>query len=489
MSDRLSRRQFATMLATSGGALVVGFDSRSRSWITSARAQSAPFHDVPKLDGTLLLDEGSRRAIAVDTGNMFHRVPAAVLRPGSVQDVVKMVKYANEHGLKIAGRGHAHSKYGQTQVEGGLVIDMNGIRAVQPPATDHIDAQPGAEWGDVARAALDRGLTPPVLLTCMSLTVGGTLNAGGLGPTSQHHGAQIDTVTELDVVTGDGRLVTCAATKESELFNMVLGGQGQCGLIVRARIRLVRAPTHVVLQNLLHRSAETFLADQQRMVADGRFDHLDSIVNREADGAWSFTMQVGTFQIGPQEPTLAPLTEGLRFDHAAPQVRMTYAEYLYRNEERNTALLAGDRAFRPSPYLTMCIPASATPSFVALILGTPRHLSGMTRYVFWPVNTRRFIRPLLRVPDEPQAFAFWLFRAAPLGDERALSGILDSNRELLARMTAVGGTAYAPYTPVRTPAEWVEHFGPAVWKRFAAAKRKYDPKQVLSPYPAIFAAG
>jgi len=41
----------------------------------------------------------------------------------------------------------------------------------------------------------------------------------------------------LDVVTGDGRLVTCSQQRESELFNMVIAGLGQCGIIVRARIR------------------------------------------------------------------------------------------------------------------------------------------------------------------------------------------------------------------------------------------------------------
>ena len=117
LKDQFSRRHF-TKLAI--GAAIVGFNPDERSWITQDNT-ARPFDRLPRLDGTLLLDEESRRAIATDEGYMFHRVPAAVLRPGSVQDVVAMVRYANQHKLKVAIRGNGHSRYGQTQAEAGMV--------------------------------------------------------------------------------------------------------------------------------------------------------------------------------------------------------------------------------------------------------------------------------------------------------------------------------------------------------------------------------
>src|SRR5205814_193872 len=117
--SRVSRRQFTRMAAVAAGVSVLGLDVASRA-ITRAHAQSATLPGVPKLDGELLLDESSRKAIAVDWGNLFHRVPAAVLRPGSVDDIVKIVRYANQHALKIAIRGQGHSRYGQTQAEAGI---------------------------------------------------------------------------------------------------------------------------------------------------------------------------------------------------------------------------------------------------------------------------------------------------------------------------------------------------------------------------------
>src|SRR2546425_10168175 len=98
MNEQLSRRKF--IKAAVGAATVIGFNLRTRSWVTQAQAATQPFAGVPKLDGVLLFDEASRKAIAVDGGNLFHRVPAAGLRHGSVQGGNKMVPYANQHPLK-----------------------------------------------------------------------------------------------------------------------------------------------------------------------------------------------------------------------------------------------------------------------------------------------------------------------------------------------------------------------------------------------------
>ena len=486
MGEILSRRRFAQLLSAAGGAVAAGFDPRTRSWVALAGAQGQPFQDVPKLDGSLLLDEPARKAVAVDSGNLFHRVPAAVLRPGSAQDIVKMVRYANQHAIKVVMRGQAHARWGQTMAAGGIVIDSSSMIAIQPPSADGMDVQPGATTGAVVQAGLAKDLIPPVLPNCMSLSIGGFLSAGGMGDTSHQHGAFVDNVTELDVVTGDGRLVTCSASRESELFSMVLAGMGQCGIVVRARLRLVPAATHAVLQHLTYRHHQAFLEDQTRMAADGRFDDQGTVVSRGADGSWSFAMRVGKFFSGAVEPNLGPLIAGLRFDSAAPPVRMTLQEYHYRDEAMTAAASAGGRAVMPSPHVAMWIPASAASEFVSTLLSTPAHLVGYDRYSFVPINTRRFTRPLLKVPVEEHAFKFWIFRRAAVGDQKTLDAILASDRELLAKMTAVGGKRYNPYSMVITPREWEEHFGPEVWRRFSVAKKKYDPKHVLSPEPAMF---
>jgi len=492
MKHQVSRRHF-TKLAI--GAAIVGFNPDERSWVSQSSNTARPFDRVPKLDGALLLDEESRRAIATDEGYMFHRVPAAVLRPGSVQDVVAMVRYANQHKLKVAIRGNGHSRYGQTQAEAGVVIDSRSLNAVRVRTPQSADAQPGVFWSAVADATLPKGLTPRLFPgTCLNLiTVGGMLNAGGIGNMSPRYGALVDNVTDLDVVTGDGHLVTCSPEHESELFDMVLAGQGQCGVIVRAGLPLMPAPTHVAYHELTYTDLDAYLSDQLRLARDGLFDGQRGTMLRDQSGTWSFRIEIGKFFTPPNEPNMRALEADLHFASAAAPVRTTYRDYLFLLDTRGIPAGAGGAGSgRPSPFITMWIPASATRAYLDNILSlTPeaRALNprqGIEGFGCYPLNTRRFTRPLFKVPSEEQAFAVWLFRSAKAGDEAALSALLASNRELLAKMTAVGGKRYAPYSMVISPAEWQVHYGPEVWRRFVAAKAKYDPNHVLSPHPAMF---
>jgi cytokinin dehydrogenase len=480
MKHQVSRRHF-TKLAI--GAAIVGFNPDERSWVTQSSNTARPFDRLPKLDGPLLLDEESRRAIAIDQGNMFQRVPAAVLRPGSVDDIVAMVRYANQHKLKVAIRGNGHSRYGQTQAEAGVVIDSSTLNAVTVRTSHSADAQPGAFWSAVADATLLKGLTPRVLPgTCLKLiTVGGTLNAGGIGHMSPHFGALVDNVIDLDVVTGDGRLVTCSPEHESELFDMVLAGQGQCGVIVRAGLPLIPAPSHVMFHELTYTDLDAYLTDQLRLAREGRFDGQRGDMLRDQSGTWSYVIEIGKFFTPPDEPNIRALEGDLRFASAAAPRRMTYHDYLFLLETR------GGVKSGPSPFITMWIPASATRAYLDNILSLTPEASALAHgFGCYPLNTRCFKRPLFKVPNEEQAFSIWLFRSVKPGDEAALSALLASNRELLAKMTAVGGKRYAPYSMVISPAEWQDHYGPEVWRRFVAAKAKYDPNRVLSPHPAMF---
>ena len=88
-------------------------------------------------------------------------------------------------------------------------------------------------------AANAQRLTPPVIVDTF-LSVGGTISTGGFGVTSYNQGLQVDNVQELDVVTGDGQLVTCSEERNSDLFNAALGGLGQYGIIVKVVMRSVR---------------------------------------------------------------------------------------------------------------------------------------------------------------------------------------------------------------------------------------------------------
>ena len=119
MSGEISRRTFLS--GTLAGAVVIaGFDTGLRSWVSAAELEhraTALAEDFPTFDGVLLLDDASRAAAADDFGHLVHRQPLAVLRPGSVNDVVKLVSSpgattlrSRREGKRIARRGKRKSR-------------------------------------------------------------------------------------------------------------------------------------------------------------------------------------------------------------------------------------------------------------------------------------------------------------------------------------------------------------------------------------------
>ena len=488
---RFPRRRLLQDLVAASGALIVGFDPLARSWITAANAEDRKLEELPSLDGRLQLDDPTRDFFSFDYGRNVQRVPLAVLRPGSVDDVVKMIRFANEGHLKSAMRGQGHSLYGQTLVEAGIVIDSGTLRAVRLVSADSVDVQPGATWSEVSQVTLNAGRTAPVLPDTMTqITVGGILSVGGFGETSHRFGAIVDTIQELDVVTGDGRLVTCSPQQERELFEMVLAGLGQCGLIVRARVRLVSAPSHVIRQVLSYDDLDVYLSDAALLALDERFDYLHGSAVQTPSGGWSFRMSVGTSYTPPQVPDLAAKVSGLSFNLKAEPTRVSYWDYLLRNVARNR----GDRAsaaIDPNlrrAFIMMFVSESTAKDFVAKTLATPGETAGrlLPEIFIQPHSVRKLTRPLLKTPNEDVAFSLRIIRGATAGTT-AYSEVMDSNRAMLERMRAIGGKRYTPYSMYLTPTDWEEHFGPAAWRRLTAAKKKYDPNNVLTPGPGISA--
>jgi len=487
MSQTVSRRGLIQGLVA--GALVLGFDPRSRSWVTEARADG-PLIGLPPLDGTLAVDPASRQAAADDFGHIVSRQPIAVLRPGSVNDIVAMVRYARAQGLSIAMRGQGHSQYGQAQVQGGIVIDSSTLNTIHSIAPDRAVVDPGVLWSELFDAATAQGLTPPVLTDYMELSVGATLSIGGIGGASQHFGVQSDNALELEVVTGRGDLVTCSPCQNADLFEVVLSGVGQYGIIVRATVRLTPAETTAQVFHLYYDDVERYVRDQLRLLGDGRFSYLEGQVVANASGTgWRYMIEAASYYTPPAAPDQAALLAGLSDDRASLEAfTQSYRDWAYRIEPTIAFLKAIGAWGFPHPWVDLFVPASVAARFVGGVVSTLTLAdTGQGPVLFYPINTRRFTRPLFRVPAEPSAFLFSILRTAPPGDPATLNAMLASNRDLYDRLRALGGTRYTPNAiPNFTAHDWQRHYHP-YWGLVVSSKRRFDPDNVLTPGPGIFA--
>ncbi|ONI81652.1 FAD linked oxidase [Actinosynnema sp. ALI-1.44] len=444
--------------------------------------------EPPHLDGELLKDEASRQAAAVDFGNLVHNVPIGVLRPGSTADVGRILRWMGDEGKQVTPQGERHSVYGRSQVDGGVVVDMSGRKDVHSVERDRIVVDAGAKWSDVLDAALQEGLTPPVLTEYLELSVGGTIVVGGVGGTTWRYGTQSDTVLELEVVTGDGRVITCSPDREPRLFDAMRAGLGQVGIISRATLSLTPAQDSARRYQLIYGDLDTMLADQRVLLREGRWDYLQGAAVPGEAGGWTYLVDGSKLFSGADAPDDDALLAGLSDDRAQAQIgTFPYSDYAYRFAPLEKSLRSNGHWFHPHPWLATFIGDSAAQSVLAaeLDLLSMADLGTYGRVLIFPLRTRSIRSPLMRLPAEEVSFAFNLLRFPVTDSEEAANAMVKANRAIYERVRAAGGTLNPVSAFPMSTEEWRTHFG-SRWDGLCTAKELYDPKHVLTPGYEVF---
>ena len=166
------------------------------------------------------------------------RYPAIVARCTRVDDVVAALRFARERDLVIAVRGGGHSVAGFSTCDGGMVIDLSGMRAVRvDPAARTARVEGGALLEQLDRAAQEYGLACPVGVVGHT-GVGGLTLGGGMGRLERKHGYTIDNLLSVDLVTADGVICHVNDEEDPELFWGLRGAGANFGIATAFEFRL-----------------------------------------------------------------------------------------------------------------------------------------------------------------------------------------------------------------------------------------------------------
>src|SRR5579863_4992142 len=174
------------------------------------------------------------------TGRIFNarrpdRFPAAVLLAASDADVVSGVRLAAERGWPVSVRSGGHSWAAWSLRDDALLIDLGGLRDLAyDPATGVVSARPAIKGGlELAPFLAERGRAFPAG-HCASVGLGGYLLQGGQGWDARARGWACQSVTALEVVTGDGARIRASAAQNADLLWAARGaGPGFPGLVTR----------------------------------------------------------------------------------------------------------------------------------------------------------------------------------------------------------------------------------------------------------------
>jgi FAD/FMN-containing dehydrogenase len=196
-------------------------------------------------------DPGYEQARAIWNA-MITKRPALIARCASADDVAACVAFAREHRLLTSVKGAGHNIAGSALCEGGMTIDLSGMRRVDlDRASGRTVVQPGATLADLDAATLPHGRAVPVGINSTTGIAGLTLG-GGFGWLSRSLGMTIDCLLSADVVTADGERIRASAEENPDLHWALRGGGGNFGVVTSFEFAAHPARTEMLCGLIVH---------------------------------------------------------------------------------------------------------------------------------------------------------------------------------------------------------------------------------------------
>ncbi len=132
-------------------------------------------------------------------------------------------------------------------------LDVSAFGSVLSVDPDGLWADIGgmATYEHIVDALLPHGVMPRVVPQLKTITLGGALSGLGIESTSFRSGMPHETVIDMDVLTGDGRVLTARPDGEhSDLFYGFPNSYGTLGYVLRARIEVEPVSPYVRVRHV-----------------------------------------------------------------------------------------------------------------------------------------------------------------------------------------------------------------------------------------------
>ena len=201
-------------------------------------------------EGEVLMGDAINPDYAHDELGGIERMPDALVRVRSTEQISAVMKLAYERSIPVTVRGSGTGLVGSAvPIEGGILLEtakMNKILALDRD-TLTVTVQPGVLLMELAAFAEENDFMYPPDPGEKSATIGGNISTNAGGMRAVKYGVTRDYVRSLTVVMPNGEILKLGATvaKNSSgysLKDLVIGSEGTLAIITEAVLKLIPLP-------------------------------------------------------------------------------------------------------------------------------------------------------------------------------------------------------------------------------------------------------
>ena len=169
---------------------------------------------------------------------------ADLFHTNDVHEMQGIIDGSGPRGIIARGLGRSYGAAAQNA--GGNVIeitaegDPNGIDAFLDSATGELDVASSVSLDSILRMSVPRGWFVPVTPGTRFVTVGGAIASDVHGKNHHFDGSFGQHVSSITLMLATGEIVEMTPQSHPEWFWATVGGMGLTGIILRAKVRMLR---------------------------------------------------------------------------------------------------------------------------------------------------------------------------------------------------------------------------------------------------------
>ncbi|MCR4281889.1 MAG: FAD-binding protein [Bauldia sp.] len=197
----------------------------------------------------VIVSEDERRAYETDALTAYRVVPLAVVLPSSTEEVSAALKYLGGESVKVVARGAGTSlSGGALPSEDCIVVGLARMNRILE--IDYADRVALVEAGvtniNITNAVAHHGFFyAPDPSSQVAWTIAGNIAMNSGGAHCLKYGVTTNNVIGVKLVLIDGTVVDIGGTNLDapgyDLLGLVVGSEGQLGVVTEATVRILRA--------------------------------------------------------------------------------------------------------------------------------------------------------------------------------------------------------------------------------------------------------